>query len=286
MIKIPYLGHGLGLRPEHYQAVLQTLPPVDWFEVISENFMGEGGNPRRVLHAVREHYPVVLHGVSMSLGSVSPLDQNYLKRLKQLIKEVEPAWVSDHLCWSALGSHTVHDLWPLPYTEEALTLLIARVSQVQEFLGRQILVENVSSYVTFCQSTMSEWEFLTALAQGADCGLLLDINNIYVTHRNHGFDPQVFVDGIPAVRVGQFHLAGHSDMGTHVLDTHDHPICDAVWDLYRYALRRFGHVSALVEWDDNMPPLADLVGCVAQAREIAREFTIHPRDLSPALHSA
>jgi uncharacterized protein (UPF0276 family) len=263
----PHLGHGIGLRPPHYAAVIAERPPVDWFEVISENFMVEGGNPRRVLRQVRERYPVVLHGVSLSLGSVDPLDEAYLERLAALAAEVEPAWISDHLCWSSFGGHTGHDLWPLPFTEEALDHVVRRVSRVQERLGRRILVENVSSYVQFQASSLTEWEFLAALAERADCGLLLDVNNVYVSARNHGFSAHDFLAGIPPARVGQFHLAGHSDHGTHLLDTHDHPVCGPVWELYRAAVARFGGVATLIERDDHIPPLAEVV---AESREAAR----------------
>jgi uncharacterized protein (UPF0276 family) len=263
----PRLGHGIGLRPPHYAAVLEERPPVDWFEVISENFMVEGGNPRRVLREVRQHYPVVLHGVSLSLGSVDPLDEGYLDRLATLATEVEPAWISDHLCWSSFGGHTGHDLWPLPFTEEALDHVARRVERVQERLGRRILVENVSSYVQFNASTLTEWEFLAALSERADCGLLLDVNNVYVSAHNHGFSAAAFLRGIPAARVGQFHLAGHSDHGTHLLDTHDHPVCGPVWDLYRVAVERFGPLATLIERDDHIPPLAEVV---AESQEAAR----------------
>jgi uncharacterized protein (UPF0276 family) len=271
----PRLGHGIGLRTVHYAAVLEERPApapahqpphqIDWFEVISENFMVPGGNPRRVLRAVRERWPVVLHGVSLSLGSVDPLDENYLDALAALAREVEPAWVSDHLCWSSVGGHYAHDLLPLPYTEEALAHVAARVAEVQERLGRRILVENVSSYLTYAHSTMPEWEFLAALCERADCGLLLDVNNIFVSAHNHGFDARTFIDAIPRGRVGQFHLAGHSDEPPLKIDTHDHAVCDGVWALYRRAVQRFGAVSTLIEWDDHIPPLADLVAESARA---------------------
>jgi uncharacterized protein (UPF0276 family) len=270
MRDFPHLGHGIGLRPPHYAAVLAERPPVDWFEVISENFMVDGGNPRRVLRQVRERYPIVLHGVSLSLGSVDPLDQAYLDRLATLAGEVEPAWVSDHLCWSSFGGHTGHDLWPLPFTEEALEHVVARVQRVQERLGRRILIENVSSYVQFTASGLTEWEFLAALAERADCGLLLDVNNVYVSARNHGFDAGTFLAGIPRDRVGQFHLAGHSDHGTHLLDTHDHPVCDPVWRLYGQALERFGAAATLIERDDDIPPLAEVLAESRRAAEIER----------------
>jgi uncharacterized protein len=272
----PRLGHGIGLRPPHYAAVLAEHPPVDWFEVISENFMVEGGNPRRVLRQLRERCPVVLHGVSLSLGSVDPLDEAYLDRLATLAAEVEPAWISDHLCWSSLGGHTGHDLWPLPFTEESLDHVVRRVERVQERLGRRILVENVSSYLQFTASCLTEWEFLAALAERADCGLLLDVNNVYVSAHNHGFSAEQFLEGIPPARVGQFHLAGHSDHGTHLLDTHDHPVCDPVWELYRAAVRRFGPVATLIERDDHIPPLGEVVAESQRAAAIEAEVTGAP----------
>jgi len=265
----PSLGTGIGLRPPHYADVAAGRARVDWLEVISENFMVEGGNPRRVLRAVRERHPVVLHGVSMSLGSVDPLDDRYLDALAALAREVQPAWISDHLCWSSFGGHSAHDLWPLPYTEEALDHVAARVARVQERLGRRILVENVSSYVTFRHSTLSEWEFLAALAERADCGLLLDINNVFVSARNHGFDPIAFIDGVPPARVGQYHLAGHSDKGTHLLDTHDHPVCDEVWALFRHAVRRLGAHATLLERDDDIPSLDELCAEARRAADVA-----------------
>ena len=271
MISLPYLGHGVGLRTQHYATVLEEAPRVDWFECISENFMVEGGNPRRVLRQVRERYPVVLHGVSLSIGSVDPLDPTYLDELAALAQETEPAWVSDHLCWSSVGGNFSHDLLPLPYTEEALAHVAARVRQVQDKLGRQILIENVSSYVTFTQSTLTEWQFLAELCERADCGLLLDVNNVFVSAFNHGFDANDFIDAIPVGRVGQIHLAGHSDYGTHLLDTHDHSVCDGVWGLYRRALQRFGRVSTLVEWDDQIPPFAEVLAESKKAAEIERE---------------
>jgi uncharacterized protein (UPF0276 family) len=271
MISLPYLGHGVGLRTQHYATVLDEQPRVDWFECISENFMVQGGNPRRVLRQVRERYPVVMHGVSLSIGSVDPLDPKYLEELAALARETEPAWVSDHLCWSSVGGNFSHDLLPLPYTEEALAHVASRVAQVQDKLKRQILIENVSSYVTFTQSTLTEWQFLAELCERADCGLLLDVNNVFVSAFNHGFDARDFIDGIPVGRVGQIHLAGHSDYGTHLLDTHDHSVCDGVWALYRRAVERFGRVSTLVEWDDHIPPFAEVLAESRKAAEIERE---------------
>ena len=271
MISVPALGHGIGLRTEHYAEVLETNPPVDWFEVISDNFMVPGGNPRRVLRAVRERWPVVLHGVSLSLGSADPLDTRYLDALAALAREIEPAIVSDHLCWSSHGGAYAHDLLPLPFTEEALAHVARRVLRVQDRLQRQILVENVSSYLTYAHSTIPEWEFLAALAARADCGILLDVNNVYVSACNHGFDAATYITAIPPARVGQLHLAGHTDKGTHLLDTHLGPVPDPVWDLYRLALRHCGSVSTLVEWDEEVPELTVVVAEAERARTIATE---------------
>ncbi|HET9620914.1 MAG TPA: DUF692 domain-containing protein [Kofleriaceae bacterium] len=272
MVMFPRLGFGLGLRPEHYEDVLEGAPAsarVDWWEVISENFLVAGGNPRRVLREVRERWPVVLHGVSLSIGSVDPIDEAYLARLRKLADEVDPPIVSDHLCWSALGGHSGHDLWPVPYTEEALDLVVRKVEQVQDRLNRRILLENPSSYVTFAASQIGEAEFLAEVARRADCGILLDVNNVYVSSTNHGWDAQAYLAAIPVERVGQMHLAGHSDMGTHLLDTHDHPVCEAVWKLYGDALARFGHVSSMIERDDHIPALDELVDELDRAREVA-----------------
>jgi uncharacterized protein (UPF0276 family) len=275
--EFPYLGHGIGLRPPHYAEVVETLPAVDWFEVITENFMVAGGNPRAVLRRVRAQYPIVLHGVSLSLGSVDPLDEKYLTGLAALAAEIDPAWISDHLCWSSFGGHTGHDLWPLPFTEEALAHLVRRVQMVQERLRRRILIENVSSYLEYAHSTLTEWEFLSELARRADCGLLLDVNNVFVSARNHGFDAAQFLAGIPVDRVKQIHLAGHRDEGTHLLDTHDHPVCDGVWALYRSAVRRFGALSTLIERDDDIPPLAEVIAESRQAAAIEAEVLAHAR---------
>src|SRR5438105_2934732 len=242
------LGHGIGLRSKHYGRFLEERPPVAFVEAISENHLAGGGRPNAVLLKVRRDTPVVLHGVSLAVGSVGELNREHLRALRELVRRVEPAYVSDHLCWGRHQGRYAHDLLPLPFTEEALALVIERTARVQEALGRQILLENVSSYVQFKDSTMTEWEFLARVARGADCGILLDINNVYVSARNHGFDPLAYLAGVPADRVAQFHLAGHQEKGGHLLDTHDAPVSDAVWDLYRAAVRRFGRVPALVEW--------------------------------------
>ncbi|MGH7781567.1 MAG: MNIO family bufferin maturase [Candidatus Binataceae bacterium] len=261
----PFLGFGVGLRRPHYTHVVEQQPPMDWFEAISENFMVAGGRPLQVLEKVRERYSIVLHGVSLSVGSTDPLNREYLKQLSSLARRFDPAWISDHLCWTGVGGRNLHDLLPLPYTEEALRHVVRRIREVQEILERPILVENVSSYMEFASSTLSEWEFLAAVAEEADCGILLDINNIYVNAFNHRFDPLVYVDAVPAERVVQFHLAGHSDHGTYLLDTHDHPVRDEVWSLYEHAVRRFGEVSTLIEWDDNIPEFDELAATAEEA---------------------
>ena len=260
------LGFGVGLRRPHYGHVLEQHPPMDWFEVISENFMVEGGRALEVLEGVRSHYPVVMHGVSLSIGSADPLNRAYLETLRAATRRFEPAWVSDHLCWTGVGGRNLHDLLPLPYTEETVSHVAGRIRQVQEILERTILIENVSSYMAFRSSRLEEWEFLTAVAEEADCGILLDINNIFVSAFNHRFDPLHYIDAVPADRVVQFHLAGHSDHGSYLLDTHDHPIRPEVWALYQYAVRRFGRVPTLIEWDDNIPDFEVLASAAAEAR--------------------
>jgi hypothetical protein len=265
----PYLGFGLGLRIDHYETVLAEKPPVDWFEIISENYMVDGGKPLHYLDRFRALYPMVMHGVSLSIGSGDPLDRDYLKKLKALAARVEPRWISDHLCWTGIAGKNLHDLMPLPYTEEAVKHVVSRVREVQEYLGRQILLENVSSYVTYTQSAVSEWEFLSAIAEQADCLILLDVNNIYVSSHNHGFNPLDYLRGVPSARVRQFHLAGHSHNGNIIVDTHDHPIIGSVWDLYAEAVRIFGPVSTMIERDANIPPLAELLAELDQARAIA-----------------
>jgi len=270
-IALPYLGHGVGLRTVHFPEVLGGTARVDWFEAISENFMVRGGRPLRALECARALAPIALHGVSLSLGSADPLNAAYLEELAALADRVEPAWISDHLCWGSVGGHYAHDLLPLPYTEEALAHVVERVLRVQERLGRQILVENVSSYVTYVRSAMPEWEFLAEVARRSDCGILLDVNNVYVSATNHGFDPSTYVAGVPADRVGQIHLAGHSDHGTHLLDTHDAPVRAEVWDLYRTTIERLGRVSTLIEWDDHIPAWTDLLAEAERARAVEHD---------------
>jgi uncharacterized protein (UPF0276 family) len=269
--KPPYLGFGLGLRPEHYDEIRSGAPNVDWFEIISENYMIPGGKPLQILDEICERYPIVMHGVSLSIASTAPLDMEYLTGLKTLADRINPKWISDHLCWTGVHGVNLHDLLPIPYTQEALDHVVERVSRVQDFLGRRLTLENVSSYVTFAESEMSEWDFVSEVARRADCWLLFDVNNIYVSACNHGFSTRDFLYGVPRDRIIQFHLAGHSHEGDHIVDTHDHPVCDDVWNFYRETVSHFGPVSTMIERDDNIPPLAEVVAELDIARKIARE---------------
>jgi uncharacterized protein (UPF0276 family) len=267
----PSPGFGLGLRPVHYPEFLGAPQAVDWLEIISENYMVPGGKPLAMLDAILERYPVAMHGVSLSIGSTDGLDAPYLAELKALANHVQPLWISDHLCWTGVQGRNAHDLLPLPYSEEALQLVVRHVRQVQDTLGQRILLENVSSYLDYRSSEMSEWEFLRQVAEQADCLLLLDVNNIYVSSINHGFDAIEFLDHLPVGRVQQIHLAGHSDHGDYIVDTHDHPVAEAVWTLYRYTCTRFGEVATMIERDDNIPDLAELITELERARAIAAE---------------
>ena len=268
----PFLGVGVGLRAPHQAEILERgrsgALRVDWFEAISENHMVAGGRPLRMLDAVRELAPVALHGVSLDLGSTDPIDPAYLDALDALARRCEAAWLSDHLCWTAVDAHRLHDLLPLPMTGEAIAHVAARIERVQERLGRRIAIENVSSYLAFEADAMPEWEFLVAVAEAADCGILLDVNNVFVSAHNHGFDARDYLDAIPPGRVFQIHLAGHSRAGELLVDTHDHPVRDEVWDLYEHALRRLGSVSTLVEWDDRLPGWDELEREALRARAI------------------
>lgn len=270
-LRYPGLGHGLGLRVDHYEAILAEPAPIDWLEIVTENYLVPGGRPLDYLERFRARYPLVMHGVSLSIGGTDPLDRAYLRDLRDLADRVQPAWISDHLCWTAVDGIQLHDLLPLPYTEEAVAHVAARVSQVQDVLGRRLVLENVSSYVGYHASQMPEWEFLAAVAETADCLILLDLNNVHVSAVNHGFDPLSYLAGLPGARIQQFHLAGHTPAGTLLIDTHDAAIADPVWTLYAEAVRRFGAVSALIERDDAMPPLPDLLAELAIARTIARQ---------------
>ncbi len=271
----PFLGFGLGLRTEHYNDILASKPRVDWFEALSENYMIPGGKPLDYLDKIRADYPVVMHGVSLSIGSTTDVDFNYLRDLKKLADRIQPAWISDHLCWTGVHGQNMHDLLPLPYTEETAKHVVERVKIVQDYLGRQILLENVSSYASYIDSSMTEWEFITQIAEAADCLLLLDVNNIYVSSFNHQFDAKAFIDGVPAKRIQQIHLAGHNNHGDYIIDTHDAPVIDPVWDLYDYAISRFDQVSTMIERDDKIPALEELVEELEIAREIANKVHGH-----------
>jgi uncharacterized protein (UPF0276 family) len=267
------LGFGLGLRPQHYPAILEGAPDaagaVDWFEILSENYMVDGGRPLARLMAVRDRYPMVMHGVSLSIGSADPLDLAYLARLKALATRLEPVIVSDHLCWTGVAGLNMHDLLPLPLTTEALRHVVARVDQVQAFLGRTIALENASTYVTFTEDSVPEWEFLAETARRSGCKLLLDVNNVHVSAFNHGFQATDYIDAIPREAVAYIHLAGHEHNGTYIIDTHDHPVAPDVWQLYEHAIRRLGPVATMIERDDKIPPFEELAAELAHARKIA-----------------
>ena len=281
MLTFPALGFGLGLRVPHYEAILASSPAVDWFEVLTENYLVPGGRPLHYLTRIRERYPLALHGVSLSIGSSAPLDREYLRELKALAQRIEPAWISDHLCWTGVAGRNTHDLLPLPYTEEALANVVERVRTVQDFLGRRILLENVSSYVGFRDSHLTEWQFLSEIAARADCLILLDVNNIYVSAVNHEFDPLEYLKAVPAQRVQQIHLAGHEDHGAYLVDTHDTQVPDPVWQLYAEAVLRFGPVSTMIERDDHIPPLEELCAELERARGLC-ERTLAQRTAAAA----
>ncbi len=259
----------MGLRPSHYPFIFENKPAIDWFEIISENFMDTEGRPVRRLEKILQDYPVVMHGVSMSIGTVDPLNSEYLQKLKKLASWVNPPWVSDHLCWTGTAHKNTHDLLPVPYTEEALKHIVSRIKQVQDFLERPIVLENPSTYLEFTCSTMSEWEFIARMAEESGCGLLLDVNNIYVSCYNHRWDPKTYIDALPLHRVAQIHLAGHTNKGTHIIDTHDDYVIDEVWALYRYVISKSGPISTMVEWDDKIPDFAVVLAEVEKARKWA-----------------
>ncbi len=269
MLTEPHLGFGLGLRLEHYFEILAGEPAVDWFEAQTESYLVPGGKPLHNLMRVRERFPVTLHGLSMSIGSTAPLDLEYLAQVKALASHLEPAWISDHLCWTGVAGKNLHTLLPLPYTAEAVTHVASRIRTVQEILRRRLVLENVSSYIAFRDSRLTEWEFLRAVAEEADCLLLIDVNEVYVSSINHGFDAQTFLDGLPAERIQQLHLAGHESHGEYLISTHDQPMSEAVWSLYESALKRFGRVTTAIERDVNLPPLSVLESEVNTARQVA-----------------
>ena len=265
-------GFGIGLRTQHYPDFLREPQAVDWLEIITDNYLVEGGKPLVLLDQIRADYPMAMHGVAMSIGAVSGIDEAYLKRVRAMADRVEPMWISDHLCWiGGPGPEQLHDLYPLPYTDEAARHVIAQIKHIQDVLQRRFVIENVSSYIDYKHSASSEWQFLSHIANEADCLLLLDVNNVYVSSVNHGFDPLQYLSGLPANRIQQIHLAGHSDNGDHIVDTHDHPVAPAVWALYREACRLFGSVPAMIERDDNIPALSELLAEVAAARSIENE---------------
>lgn len=276
-------GFGLGLRTQHYADFLARKQPLDWLEIITDNYLIDGGKPLAVLDAIRRDYPVAMHGVAMSIGASQGVDVPYLQRVKALADRIEPLWVSDHLCWTGPGPEQLHDLYPLPYTDESARHVIAQIRHAQDVLGRRLVLENVSSYVRYRQDSASEWQFLAHIAEEADCLLLVDVNNIYVSSVNHGFDPLTYLQALPAHRVQQIHLAGHSDNGDHIIDTHDHPVAQPVWDLYAQACQRFGAVAAMIERDDHIPPLADLLDELATARRIAAETLASPEPATAAV---
>lgn len=268
---LPDLGLGVGLRVPHFAEVLERPVHVDWFEIISENFMATEGRPMRVLEQVRRDYPVVMHGVSMSIGSTDPIDMDYLTALKRLADRIEVAWMGDHVCWTGVAGRNGHDLYPIPYTEESLRHVVERIKVVQDFLGRPLVLENPSTYLTFASDAMSEVEWIGRMAEEADCALLLDVNNVYVTCRNHNLDPMAYLRAVPWDRVVQNHLAGHTDHGTHCIDTHDDHVCDAVWELYGWVQKETGGTATLLEWDGDLPTLDVLETEVDKCRPYRRE---------------
>lgn len=266
-------GAGIGLRSPHYREILETKPAVPWFEALSENYFGAGGLPIYHLERVREHYPVTLHGVGMSLGSVDALNLDYLARLKKLVARIEPAYISDHLAWISIDGHHVHDLLPLPYTEEALTNFVTRVCEAQDYLGRRLLIENPSSYMGYKDADMTECEFLQELVKRADCDLLFDVNNLYVSSRNHGFDPLEYLHALPADRVREIHLAGYEEQDNYLFDTHGQCVHPPVWELYVETIKCLGPVPTLIEWDTDIPEFSVLVDEASTAQEILTERT-------------
>ena len=265
---LPQLGFGLGLRSDHYGYILNHQPEVDWFEIISENYMNNYGYSAHVLDQIAERYPVVMHGVSMSIGSSDPLNLDYFEELKKLADRIKPKWISDHLCWTGILSKNSHDLLPMAFTEESLKHVVSRIKQVQDILERPLILENPSSYLSFQHDEFMEWEFIREMAKEADCGILLDVNNIYVSSVNHDFDPVEYLNGIPMERVVQMHIAGHTHCGTHIIDTHDHPVVDEVWALYKLAQDRATGASTLLEWDAKIPSFERLMEELNKAKSL------------------
>lgn len=283
----PLKGHGLGLRPEHYQDFLSQPQPLDWLEILTDNYLVPGGKPLYFLEEIRKNYPLAMHGVAMNLGSLDPLDFGYLTQVKTLMHRIEPHIVSDHLCWTGVKGRRLYDLLPLPYTDEAVRHLAERILSVQDFLGRRLTIENLSAYLE-AESPMEEWEFIAAVVEMADCDLLVDLNNIYVSSRNQKFDPYIYLKTLPAGRVKQFHIAGHTDYGDHCIDTHDHPVCDAVWAIYDFASRQFGAIPTLLERDDHIPAIGVLLAEVEKARQIQSSaiLEVPPIKQTPRIQSS
>jgi uncharacterized protein (UPF0276 family) len=268
--KMPFLGYGLGLRPDYYEEIVTQKPDLDWLEIITENYLIPGGRPLYYLDKIRQNYPLVMHGVSLSIASSDALDVTYLNQVKALAERIEPVWISDHLCWTGVHGLNLHDLLPVPYTHQAINHVVSRIHQVQDFLARPILIENVSSYITYKQSEMTEWAFIAEITKKTGCFLLLDVNNVYVSSVNHQFNPMDYIKSMPADRIAQIHLAGHTNCGDYIIDTHDAPVIQPVWDLFAKAISYLGEVSTMIERDDNMPSLAELLAEVQQAKSIAK----------------
>jgi len=267
--KLPYLGFGLGLRPNYYEEILTSKPDLDWFEILTENYLIPGGKPLYYLDKIREHYSIVMHGVSLSLGSTDPLNWDYLNQVQELASRIEPVWISDHLCWTGVHGLNTHDLLPVPYTTEAIQHIVSRIQEIQDFLKRPFLIENVSSYLTYKQSEMSEWDFILEIVKQSGCYLLLDVNNVYVSSFNHNFDPMAYINSMPPGRVAQIHLAGHTNHGDYIIDTHNAPVIEPVWDLYEATIQRLGPVSTMIERDDNMPDFSELLSEINHAKRLA-----------------
>ena len=263
----PNLGLGVGLRTQHFGHILNKKPKVDWFEIVTENFLDTDGRPMWVLDQIAERHPIVVHGVSMSVGSPDPVNRVFLAKIKALAKRVRAVWVSDHVCWTGVAGRNLHDLLPMPYSEEALKHMVKKIRQVQDFLERPLVLENPSSYVEFTSSTMPEWEFIARMAEDADCGVLLDVNNVYVSSVNHSFDPEAYIRAIPPKRIAYFHIAGHTNFGTHILDTHIGPVIDPVWSLFQLAHEHTGGRSTLLEWDEEIPTFPVVHREVLKARK-------------------
>jgi uncharacterized protein (UPF0276 family) len=268
-------GVGVGLRVQHFDVIENEKPNIPWLEILTDNYLNPNSVQREYLQLFRQDYPMTFHGVGLSLGSVDPLNRDYLQRLKQLADEIQPAWISDHLCWTTAQQHVTHDLIPLPYTEEAIEHLSQRIQFVQDFLQQQILIENVSSYLQYNDSNMTEWEFINAIVEKADCLLLLDVNNIYVSSQNHGFPANDYLNAMPLTRVREIHLAGYEDKGTHLLDTHSRPISDPVWDLYAQTIAYAGDIPTLIEWDNDVPELSELLAEAQKAEQIKQASLVH-----------